>query len=102
MWNSSLSEENIADLRRVQRAAVRINMGQDYIDYTNALSVHTQKNCTKKKYDIFPLRIESRLQTRRHTEKYMVQSANTERLRKSSLPQIQKILNAHDIQFKSG
>ena len=39
VWNSSLSEQNIADLRRVQKAAVRITMGPEYIDYTNALSV---------------------------------------------------------------
>ena len=39
VWNSSLSAENITHMRRVQKAAVRIIMGRDYIDYTHALSV---------------------------------------------------------------
>ena len=55
------------------------------------------KACKNKKMKhMFPLRPENRLQTRRHTEKYIVEPANTERLRKSSVPHMQRILNTHD------
>ena len=39
VWNNILSAENITDIKRVQKEAVRIIMGRDYIDYTHALSV---------------------------------------------------------------
>ena len=39
VWNSSLTEENKTDLRRVQKAALRIIMGRDYTDYKNALDL---------------------------------------------------------------
>ena len=32
------TEENVADLRRVQKSAVRVIMGPDYIDYPHALT----------------------------------------------------------------
>ena len=37
MWNSSLSEENIEDLERVQKAAVRVMLGQKYTNYEDGL-----------------------------------------------------------------
>ena len=49
VWNSSPREENIADFRRVQKAAVRIIMGQDYIDLTNALSVLNIPELTERR-----------------------------------------------------
>ena len=55
------------------------------------------KACRNKKMKhMFPLRPENRLRTRRHTEKYLVEPANTETLRKSSVPHMQRILNTHD------
>ena len=45
---------------------------------------------------MFPIRPEQRSQKRRKTEKYIVHTANTERLRKSTIPHMQRILNAHD------
>ena len=37
VWNSSLSEENIEDLERVQKAAVRVMLGQKYTNYEDGL-----------------------------------------------------------------
>ena len=84
----------MADLRRVQKAAVRVIMGRDYINYEDALNVLNipelterrntlEKNmalraCRNKKMKhIFPLRAEYRAEKRRHTEKYIVKKANT-------------------------
>ena len=33
VWHSSITEENSKDLCRVQKAAVRIIMGSDYVSY---------------------------------------------------------------------
>ena len=45
---------------------------------------------------MFTLRHENQLQTRKQTEKYIVEQANTERLRKSSISHMQRILNTRD------
>ena len=50
----------------------------------------------KSLLEFVPLRPENRLQTRRHTEKYIVEPANTEILKNSSIPHMQRILNTHD------
>ena len=53
--------------------------------------------CRNKKFnDMFPIRPEERSQKRKKTEKYIVHTSNTERLRKSTFPHMQRILNAHD------
>ena len=39
VWNSRLTDENKTDLRRVQKAVLRIIMGRDCTDYENALDV---------------------------------------------------------------
>ena len=39
VWNSSLSEENIEDLERVQKAAVRVMLGQKYTKYEDRLEI---------------------------------------------------------------
>ena len=103
----------MADLRRVQKAAVRVIMGRDYINYEDALNVLNipelterrntlEKNmalraCRNKKIKhIFPLRAEYRAEKRRHTEKYIVKKANTEQLKKSSIPHMQRVLSTHN------
>ena len=37
VWHNSLTEENSQDLERVQKAAVKIMLGEKYIDYENGL-----------------------------------------------------------------
>ena len=88
-------------------------MRRDYTDYENALDMlnipelsdrrntldknMALKTCRNKKiYHMFPKRHEQRSQKRRRTEKYVVQPANTERFRKSTIPHMQRILHAHD------
>ena len=38
VWHSSLTEENINDLERVHKSAVKIILGDKYIGYENSLS----------------------------------------------------------------
>ena len=37
VWHSSLTQDNRSDLERVQKAAVKIIMGNKYTDYNNSL-----------------------------------------------------------------
>ena len=37
VWHSSLTDDNKSDLERVQKAAVKVIMGNDYIDYPTSL-----------------------------------------------------------------
>ena len=86
VWNISLTEENVADLLRVQKAAVRMIMKRNYMDYTNALialkipqlsqkktlekNLH-EKMQKKKTYLYLFLSIKTHI---RRTENYMVVS----------------------------
>ena len=44
---------------------------------------------------MFPIRKEIQSDKRRHTERFQVLKANTERLRRSSIPFMQNLLNTH-------
>ena len=109
-WHSSITEENAADLCRVQKAALRIIMGSDYISYPHALTalnidplhIRREKLClnmalrtcsNKRMKSMFPLRNELRYHKRRFTEKYKVNRENTQRLKSSSIPYMQGLLN---------
>ena len=112
VWHSSLTEENINDLERVQKSAVKIILGDKYIGYENSLSkldmlslnerreqlcLHFAQKCLKnpKTKTMFPenSKIHS-MNTRKH-ETFMVQHANTERLKNSSIIYMQNLLNDH-------
>ena len=44
VWHSSLSEEISADIERVQKASLRVIMGQQHKDYKTSLSeLHIEK-----------------------------------------------------------
>ena len=44
---------------------------------------------------MFPVRKEERFQKRRYTEFYTVKKSNTERLKRSAIPYMQKLLNTY-------
>ena len=96
------------DLERVQKVALRIILGQNYLNYENALyltNLETLKarrtqlsrrfalKCTKNDLlsDMFPLS-EHNVNTR-HPEKYLVTKARTNRLATSAIPTMQRQLN---------
>ena len=110
VWQSSLSQENISDLERIQKSAVRLIMGKRHVNYESSLlklnilklterredlSLNFAKRTTmnKKIRHMFPLRKEIRLSKRRKTEKYVVRKARTNRLKNSAIPYLQNLLN---------
>ena len=110
VWHFSLSEEDKISLERVQKVAFKVILKSRYIDYENALKVMQLKTLEERRSylclkfakkcikhpvanEMFPLNPPSEHYTRRH-EKFKVQKARTSRLRDSSIPQMQRLLNA--------
>ena len=108
VWHSSLTLENENELERVQKAALKIILGNKYITYENAmdrlnleslkirrenLCLRFAEKCTEnpKTKHMFPLKKKTILNKNRN--KFKVQFARTTRLQKSSIPYLQKILN---------
>ena len=106
IWHSSLTQEDSEDLERVQKSAMRIIMQDDYTNYEEALeylmlaklsdrreklSLKFAQKCTNNALtsDLFPLNNE------RNKEKYKVTFANTDRLKNSAVPYLQRLLNAN-------
>ena len=102
VWHSSLTQENSDDLERVQKYAVRLILGQRYEGYKKSLTklemetlkerreflcLRFAQKCLKnpKTKDMFPENKKMHKMETRNPEKYMVQHANTERLKKSSI-----------------
>ena len=110
VWSSSLTGQNKADLERVQRSALKIILGPKYESYRKALFILNletleerreylclkfAQKCTRneKTQQMFPLNEKMHHMKTRNKEKYLVQFANTERLKKSSIIYMQKLLN---------
>ena len=113
VWHSGLTDDNVKDIERVQKAAVRVIMGSDFTDYQHALSELKITNLSERRRELskkfalkiannlkmqhmLPLRTEMRENKRRHTDKYRIQHANTHRLQASAIPYMQKQLNQHN------
>ena len=110
VWHFSLSEEERINLERVQKVAFKVILKSRYIDYESALKILGLKTLEERRYslclnfakkatkhpvakEMFPLNSFSEHSTR-HQEKYKVQMARTSRLRDSSIPQMQRLLNS--------
>ena len=111
VWHSSLTKENRQDLERVQKAALKVILGDDYLNYENALnmtklerleerrgliSLKFAKNCLKNENfsKLFPLKKMKHEMNVRNPDKYVVKKANTERYKRSTVPFLQRQLNA--------
>ena len=110
VWHSSLTEENVTDLERVQKTAVKIILGDNYLSYEQGLQKLDMENlserraalclsfaqkCAKnpKTAQMFPKNVKVHNMETRQPETYIVQHSNTERLRKSSIIYMQHLLN---------
>ena len=110
VWHSSLTEENSADLERVQKSAVKIILGDRYRGYKKSLNkldmdmlserreqlcLTFAQKCIKnpKTRHMFPENNKDHKMETRRPDKYKVQHANTERFRKSSIIYMQHLLN---------
>ena len=110
VWHSSLTKGEQLDLERVQKVAMRIILKDQYIDYTHALKItgiptlkarrnklclNFAKNCVKndRTSDMFP-KNNIIMNTRQH-EAYYVPHARTDRLARSAIPYMARLLNAN-------
>ena len=110
VWHSSLTEAECNDIERVQKAAVRLIMGNKYKGYKEALQYmnleslkerrknmalnFAKKSLKLEKFSkLFPLNSAKHLMMKRNHEKYVVKKANTERYKKSAVPFLQRLLN---------
>ena len=108
VWGSSITAGEENDLERIQKVALRIILGQNYSNYSNALyltDLETLKarrvmlsrrfaiSCTKnvRTKDMFPL--STRNINLRNPERFEVTRARTNRLFRSAIPTMQRQLN---------
>ena len=109
VWHPSITKGEQRDIERVQKVALKVIFGQNYISYENSLqltgletlysrrkklSLNFAKKCVKNEATqwLFP---QNRISLNtRHPEKYKVTKARTERLVNSAVPYMQRLLNA--------
>ena len=114
VWHSSLTKKNISDLERVQKSALRLILKEKYIDYKNALNVmkldtlevRREKLCLKfakaclkneKLFDMFPKSTKSHSMNMRENQMFVVKRSRTERLHRSAVVNMQRLLNRDDL-----
>ena len=113
IWQSDLSVEDRISLERVQKNAFRNILQDKYITYEKALQdlkletlyarrekllLNFGKKCTllPQTRHLFPLNNKEHNMNLRRTEKYKVINAHTSRLKNSTVPYIQRLLNEDD------
>ena len=119
VWHSSLTQENSEDLERVQKCAARIIMGNEYKNYEDALQkisldtlkerrntlcINFARKCSEseneRSNDIFKKTEKIHRMITRNEEIYDVKYAKTERLKKSTIPYLQRLLNSDERKTK--
>ena len=110
VWHSSLTKGEQKDLERVQKVALKIILKENYTSYEEALTatgldtltarrtklcLNFSRKCTasEKTAHMFPEN--NSITTTRNPEPYFVTPARTERLAKSAIPYMQRLLNAN-------
>ena len=111
VWHSSLTSENKDDLERVQKCAVRIISGKQYLNYEEelenigleTLEKRREMLCLKfaekcleneKTKSMFPKRTKEHHMKTREQEQFVVNQTNTERYKQSAIPYMQRQLNS--------
>ena len=111
VWFSSITQEEKNNLERVQRIACMIIMKDNYINYENALDKLKLQNlsdrrlmlasrfanrCTQNERfkSLFPT--SDRNLNLRNNQKFQVKYASTQKLYKSSIPAMQRLLNSEN------
>ena len=110
VWHSSLTQRCKQKLERVQKSALRIILGDQYLNYKNALNVlnlqsleerreslclRFAKKClqVEKFRSMFPIKHQVHNMAKRDNEKYIVRRTLTERHKNSAIPHMQRLLN---------
>ena len=114
VWATSITQEEIVSIERVQKIALKIIYKEKYISYENTLNVSKMpslserrlnlmlkfaQKCTKneKTEHMFPL---NEIKSTRMKEKYKVLHAYTDRLKNSAIPQMARQLNQFEANQK--
>ena len=110
VWHSSLTGRNRRDLERVQKAAVRVILGQNYSSYKNGLKelnlenlnkrreeicLKFAKNCLKneKVNNMFPKTKTKHRMKKRKQRKFKTKKIKTDRYKRSAVPYMTNLLN---------
>ena len=110
VWHSSITKTCEESLERVQKSALKIILGDQYVNYDNALKIlklqslkeRREELCLKfakkcllvpKLEKLFPRSHQSHTMDKRSSECYQVKRGLTERLRRSAIPYMQRLLN---------
>ena len=110
VWHSSLTVENILRIERVQKASLRVILGEMYVGYEAALEMcnlttlserreerclNFAKKCLKHPVNkrFFPLNPTCHNLLEKSKEKYTVNFAKSGALKKSAIPYLQRRLN---------
>ena len=110
-FHSSLNLDNIQDIEKIQKTALRVIFGEDYQDYQSALrqsgldTLHSRREsrclnfalkCVKHPLNsrLFPLQ-QTLVNDLRQTAKFVVNFAKTDTYQKSTIPYCQMLLNEH-------
>ena len=110
VWHSSLTQKCKNKLERVQKSALRIILGEHYLNYKNALKVLNlqsleerretlclkfAKKClqVQKFRSMFPVKHQVHNMPKRGNDKYVIRRALTERHKNSAIPYMQRLLN---------
>ena len=118
VWHSGLTESDTKDIERVQKAAVKIFMGNKYQGYEQALkflkldslkerrikmALKFAKRSLKLEHfsKMFPLNDSNHLMTMRNPEKYVINISRSERHRRSAVPFLQRLLNEDYLKQKN-
>ena len=113
LWHSSLTQKNRDDLERVQKSAVKCILGNNYQSYENGLEklgldtlekrrdhmcLKFAKQCLKigKMKQFFGKNVSEHSMLKRDSNTFKVARAQTERLRKSAIPSMIRILNSYE------
>ena len=108
VWHSAIANEQTTDIERVQKTSLKIILKDKYQNYNHALNIleletlserreqlclefarKSSQNCDTK--SMFPLKVKSK--SKLNNEAYKVNFASTERLKKSAIPYMQRLLN---------
>ena len=110
LWHSSLTESDCNDIERVQKAAMKVILGTRYQGYEEALKFMKIDSLRERRLKIalrfakksvrhknvsplFPLSENGHSMITRNPAKYVVRVSNTERMKRSAVPFLQRLLN---------
>ena len=111
-FHFSLTSEEDKKLETIQKTALKVILGQDYLSYEDALITTSFKSLRDRRQErslkyalkaikhpvnknMFPINENGNAQNTRHPEKFHVYFAHTEGYKNSAIPSLQRLLNHH-------